>query len=353
MNKKNVLLTALAIAGFAVTSLAQTVPNYLPTNGLVGWWPFNGNAIDESINTNDGTVNGATLTTDRFGSANSAYSFNGTSDFISVPDNNSLDFTNTLSFSIWVKIPDYSHPTVGDLERTALGKQRSNNGGGFNFIPVGNYNDAKYSFGLQNLSTSAGASSTDSIPLSSWTHIIGVYDGVSVKLYKNGLLKCSANATLSLINSIQPLFIGKELNTSGRFFKGEIDDVALWNRALTQQEITGLNSANLCFQTITVTDTLLINTNITGFNPVTYQNTIKIWPNPTNDHITIDNGNLANLTGHQIKISNALGQQVFQSAITQQQFYVDMSTWGGNGIYFVNLINSQGVTIETRKIVLQ
>ena len=112
-------------------------------------------------------------------------------------------------------------------------------------------------------------------------------------------------------------------------------------------------NANLCFQTITVTDTLLINTNLTGFNPVTYQNTIKIWPNPTNDHITIDNGNLANLTGHQIKISNALGQQVFQSAITQQQFYVDMSTWGGTGIYFVNLINAQGVTIETRKIVLQ
>jgi hypothetical protein len=77
MIKKSVLLTALAIAGFAVTSLAQTVPNYVPSNGLVGWWPFNGNATDESINTNDGTVNGATLTADRFGNANSAYSFNG------------------------------------------------------------------------------------------------------------------------------------------------------------------------------------------------------------------------------------------------------------------------------------
>ena len=75
MIKKSVLLTALAIAGFAVTSLAQTVPNYVPSNGLVGWWPFNGNATDESINTNDGTVNGATLTADRFGNANSAYSF--------------------------------------------------------------------------------------------------------------------------------------------------------------------------------------------------------------------------------------------------------------------------------------
>ena len=61
MIKKNVLLTALAIAGFAVTSLAQTVPNYVPSNGLVGWWPFNGNANDESGNGKHGIVYGAKL----------------------------------------------------------------------------------------------------------------------------------------------------------------------------------------------------------------------------------------------------------------------------------------------------
>ena len=53
--------------------------NNLPTDGLVGWWPFNGNANDESGNGNNGTVNGASLTTDRNGSLNSAYSFNGVS----------------------------------------------------------------------------------------------------------------------------------------------------------------------------------------------------------------------------------------------------------------------------------
>jgi hypothetical protein len=158
----------------------------------------------------------------------------------------------------------------------------------------------------------------------------------------------------SIFSNIYDLKFGRRHTTGLPYFwNGKLDDFGIWNRALTPSEITSLYNGNLCFQTITVTDTLLINTNLTGFNPVTYQNTIKIWPNPTNDHITIDNGNLANLTGHQIKISNALGQQVFQSAITQQQFYVDMSTWGGNGIYFVNLINAQGVTIETRKIVLQ
>ena len=66
--KKLLLLSVLLIAG---SSFGQ-VPNYVPTNGLLGWWPFNGNANDESGNGNDGTVNGATLTTDRFGVSNKA-----------------------------------------------------------------------------------------------------------------------------------------------------------------------------------------------------------------------------------------------------------------------------------------
>lgn len=74
-------MTAIAVFGIATTTLAQ-VPSYVPTNGLVGYWPFNGNANDESGNGNNGTVNGATLTSDRFGSTNAAYSFNGVSNYI-------------------------------------------------------------------------------------------------------------------------------------------------------------------------------------------------------------------------------------------------------------------------------
>ena len=62
--------------------LLLAAKRYLPTNGLVGYWPFNNNANDESGNGNNGTVNGATLTTDRFGSSNSAYLFDGIDDFI-------------------------------------------------------------------------------------------------------------------------------------------------------------------------------------------------------------------------------------------------------------------------------
>ncbi len=67
-------LLLLPLLFITVISFGQ-VPNYVPTNGLVGYWPFNGNANDESGNGNNGTNNGATLTADRFGNANSAYGF--------------------------------------------------------------------------------------------------------------------------------------------------------------------------------------------------------------------------------------------------------------------------------------
>jgi opacity protein-like surface antigen len=67
--KKTILFLVMAVALTTSTLFAQ-VPSYVPTNGLVGYWPFNGNANDESGNGNNGTVNGASLTTDRFGYLN-------------------------------------------------------------------------------------------------------------------------------------------------------------------------------------------------------------------------------------------------------------------------------------------
>lgn len=120
-----------------------------------------------------------------------------------------------------------------------------------------------------------------------------------------------------------------------------------------------INIADTCIATITdttfitVTDTLIINTTITSLNPPTNSNTIKVFPNPTNDHITIDYGNFNVMNGYQLKIENSLGQQVFQTSITQQSDYLNLTAWGGNGLYFVHIIDPQGNTIDIRKIVLQ
>ena len=76
-----ILLVSLLISQFSVQS---QIPSYVPTNGLQGWWPFNGNANDESGYSQNGTVFGATLSTDRFGQALKSYSFNGNNNYIEI-----------------------------------------------------------------------------------------------------------------------------------------------------------------------------------------------------------------------------------------------------------------------------
>lgn len=99
---KNAMLLLVAI--FIGMSVMSQVPSYVPTNGLVGYWPFNGNANDESGNGNNGVVNGATLTSDRFGNVGKAYSFDGLSNFIEVANNSSLQNTQAFSISAWFYI---------------------------------------------------------------------------------------------------------------------------------------------------------------------------------------------------------------------------------------------------------
>ena len=73
---------------------------------LMGWlhvYPFNGNATDESGNGNNGTVYGATLTTDRFGNANKAYNFNGVNNYIEMPNSPSLNITDQIIISCWIQ----------------------------------------------------------------------------------------------------------------------------------------------------------------------------------------------------------------------------------------------------------
>ena len=95
--KKKILSIACVLV--SIMTFAQ-----IPTDGLIAHYPFNGNANDESTNSNHGTVNGATLSTDRFGNVNSAYDFDGTNDYISIPGKAEWDFgLNSFSISVWFK----------------------------------------------------------------------------------------------------------------------------------------------------------------------------------------------------------------------------------------------------------
>ncbi len=102
----------------------------------------------------------------------------------------------------------------------------------------------------------------------------------------------------------------------------------------------------------TVTDTLVIQTQISGITPETY-NTLRVFPNPASTHITIDYGNFATMNGYTLTIINSLGQTVFTTLINQQTSYIDLATWTGAGMYYVQLIDPMNNTVENRKIVLE
>ena len=99
MYLKRLILPALLVCNLIIQ--AQNTPSYLPTNGLVGWWPFSGNAIDSSGAGNNGTAVNTILANDRFGKANSAYSYNGVNSRIDIPDATSLR-CRKITISVWV-----------------------------------------------------------------------------------------------------------------------------------------------------------------------------------------------------------------------------------------------------------
>lgn len=453
MNLKSILLTAVATISLATATMAQ-VPSYVPTNGLVGWWPFNGNANDESGNGNNGTVNGATLSDDRNGIQNSAYYLNGQTDYISVPDTNAMLPAN-ITLSTWVKIPSNhtGNNIVGRIIRSRF----------FGYTLTFILPDNSINFEIWTNTTNSTFLSTSNIITNDdvWHHVVGTFNGIEIKLYFDGLLIGTLPTPSSNIfySSDGLVMFGRDGNNPSpltALYQGWIDDYGIWNRALTQQEITDLYNAVNCannttitpqnnslptgstatfnattsdpnpsyvwqsdfgqgFQTLnnfgnytgansstfnianvqlsehnqpirvistsgncidtsnvavinildtclvtvydtlltTVTDTLVINTQITGINPPNNLNTLKVYPNPANTHITIDYGNFNAMSGYTLTIVNSIGQTVFTTPINQQTSYIDLSTWTGIGIYFVQLIDPQNNTIENRKIVIQ
>jgi len=350
----------IVILAFTVSAYAQ-----IPTNGLVGHWPFNGNANDESVNGNNGTVVGATLTSDRFGHTNSAYSFDGTSSFIIINNSTGLDLTGTdFSITSWFKADSICEPN--NPVKSIITKHRAYQGVGWMCGLWDTQYDDDYSKGGVNFqaapywssATYPGAPGT--VYVNNWYNYTVTYDNTNgiLKYYLNSVLVDSKNLNFSIGAITDDVLIGAvwldEYGAKRDYFNGILDDIAIWNRVLTEQEISDIYNNNICYVTITVTDTLIINANLTGVNPVTYQNSIKIFPNPTNDEITIDfGGNYSTMNGYTLKIMNSLSQIVYSTPINTQSTIVDLSTWTGNGIYFVHLIDASSNTIDIRKIVLQ
>ena len=248
--KRLLLLITICISS---VSFGQ-VPSYVPTNGLVGWWGFNGNANDESGNGNDGTVNGATLTTDRLGNPNSAYDFDGVTNFIEIPNLSAVEGVTEMTWSVWV-LPR----TYGSLNHVI---DNSSSGQQYNRmkISIGNYSCQNHSFRMSLDNTQYECAFTDSILSSdSLFHLVVVYRGnepsneLKLRLYVNGIEQVS---TYQNLNACTPITIPSQTQGTGNPWNigglssnshvdGIIDDIGIWNRALTECEIQDLYNAGV------------------------------------------------------------------------------------------------------------
>jgi hypothetical protein len=242
MKKRSLLLSVFAAFGFTIASWAQ-VPTYVPTNGLVGWWPFNGNANDESGNGNNGTVNGATLTTDRFGNANSAYSFNG-NQYIDITNTNGLNSTNSISMSIWFNWAgpnSWSHQYFYQISPNPNGAITINN-------------DGTLGVNVLNCNCQSDIGISTMVSQNTWYNVFLTYDlnqGL-MKMYLNGvLIGTTQESIFSYYTTNNPGDRFGCYHFNEYFFNGKLDAAGLWNRELTNCEIVALYNEQISTQPTT------------------------------------------------------------------------------------------------------
>lgn len=214
------------------------------TTGLVAYYPFKGNANDESTNSNNGTVNGAVLTADKDGAANSAYSFNSNS-YINCGNDTSLQIAGNgaeVTMSAWFKTSDASaHQYI-----ISKGRDYTSNCGYHIDITGGK---ARTLIRLSD-ETTAWVQSTTSIQNDTWYHVAGTYDGNKVKIYINGVLENSIDNSGVIGAASTPLYIGCHLLSWYRF-NGKIDEVRVFTRALSPIDVQELYNGGTGDYTVT------------------------------------------------------------------------------------------------------
>jgi hypothetical protein len=284
----------------------------------VAYYPFNGNAADQSGLDNHGAVNGASLVADRFGNSASAYYFNGSTDNIRVPANASLNFQNAITVSFWMK--PVSLPTTRESYPLSHGSWENRWK-----ISIGNKRirwTVKSTDGIRDLD------SQTTITAGKWYHVVGIYDGANFDLYLDGGLSAHATFSGSISTTTIDLMLGQERpNVSSYSFNGVLDDIHIYDYALAATDVLLLYDDFVAIDD----DQLSI--------PAHFALS-RIYPNPFNPQTTIQ---------YQIKTSGNVRLEIFDlrgrkvaALVNQYQptgYY--SVTWDarntGSGIYFCRL----------------
>jgi len=242
MKQINLLLGTVITCALLVSVQAQTQF----TNGLVAYYPFNGNANDASGNGNNGTVTSAALAADRFGNPNSAYAFDGVSSLITVPDSPSLRVTNDITVTCWLS---FSQTNFGGAGVRFVGK------GGDCGRNYGLWLDQGAYWMFQQFAPEGGcvgcqentAGTTPVVAaLGKWYQMVGVRSGSVSRLYVDGVLvrERSPTCSASTYSGNEPLIIGAPGYSNPQqnlhLMQGGLDDIRIYNRAFSSNEVAQL-----------------------------------------------------------------------------------------------------------------
>jgi hypothetical protein len=206
----------------------------------VAFYPFDGNANDISGNNLHGTVSGAVLSPNRSGTANSAYLFDGQDDFISAGNPTQLQITNQMTLAAWIRLT----ATTGALRDivTKLGSTGTTTTG-YNFVKdwsVSNGGFHRISFHAYPNGPGCLNYLTGQINASEWKFVAITLDGSTLRSYHNGLLVSEVTNQCPLTNTTLGNFLIGKGTTGYSPFQGNIDDVTVYNRALTASEMLQL-----------------------------------------------------------------------------------------------------------------
>jgi hypothetical protein len=196
------------------------------TGDLVAYYPFSGNANDESGFNNHGTVFGATLVSDRFSNANSAYQFDGINDFIEVQNSSSLNFQSACTINFWMKVGEFFSREAYPLSHNSWDRWK---------ISVTNKRIR------WTVKTTAGIKDLDSeteLVLNNLYNVTVLYSGSDFEIYINGKLDAISTYSGSILSTNINFLIGQILPGDNQVnFKGVLDDIRIYNYALSFQEI--------------------------------------------------------------------------------------------------------------------
>jgi len=229
MTLRSSIFTAFCAVSFCLSLNAQ-VPNYVPNNGLLGWWDFTNGLGTDALGTNNFTNFGAVAAADRNGTANAAAGFNGSTQYMQVASPTfTLGQASNFSISMWMYRPAQGYGV-------AIMHGTTTNG---NFIWNFQTNTTNgIQFGT-NKQGSAWTWAQNTYTAGTWTHLVATYQGGSMTLYVNGVQAATASYPhTGAVQTTLPLWLGR--GVGGANFLGSLDDLGMWNRVLTLAEIQGL-----------------------------------------------------------------------------------------------------------------